>query len=169
MRMKGSVRPELPAIPPGFRPGPPEPPVKSGVPDWCARQDLNLHALRHYHLKVARLPIPPRARNQGCFTATRGLEMVGAVRFELTTSCTRNRRASQATLRPGPKSVGKMGNEGRFAKTILRDNSAAAEQFGTHTWTRSGRPGRAARSPSGRRGCVRASRTSCGACAEDPG
>ena len=28
---------------------------------WCARQDLNLHALRHYHLKVARLPIPPRA------------------------------------------------------------------------------------------------------------
>ena len=29
---------------------------------WCARQDLNLHALRHYHLKVARLPIPPRAQ-----------------------------------------------------------------------------------------------------------
>ena len=30
--------------------------------------------------------------------------MVGAVRFELTTSCTRNKRASQATLRPEPKS-----------------------------------------------------------------
>ena len=29
--------------------------------------------------------------------------MVGAVRFELTTSCTRNKRASQATLRPEPK------------------------------------------------------------------
>ena len=29
--------------------------------------------------------------------------MVGAVRFELTTSCTRNKRASQATLRPDPK------------------------------------------------------------------
>ena len=29
---------------------------------WCARQDLNLHALRHYHLKVARLPISPRAQ-----------------------------------------------------------------------------------------------------------
>ena len=29
-------------------------------------------------------------------------EMVGAVRFELTTSCTRNKRASQATLRPDP-------------------------------------------------------------------
>src|ERR1051326_8385892 len=28
--------------------------------------------------------------------------MVGAVRFELTTSCTRNTRASQATLRPVP-------------------------------------------------------------------
>src|SRR5262245_35593659 len=27
-------------------------------------------------------------------------QMVGAVRFELTTSCTRNKRASQATLRP---------------------------------------------------------------------
>src|SRR6185369_2428375 len=29
--------------------------------------------------------------------------MVGAVRFELTTSCTRNTRASQATLRPEPE------------------------------------------------------------------
>src|SRR6516164_5154869 len=29
--------------------------------------------------------------------------MVGAVRFELTTSCTRNKRASQATLRPDIK------------------------------------------------------------------
>lgn len=28
--------------------------------------------------------------------------MVGAVRFELTTSCTRNKRASRATLRPEP-------------------------------------------------------------------
>jgi membrane protein YdbS with pleckstrin-like domain len=34
----------------------------------------------------------------------RNLEsMVGAVRFELTTSCTRNTRASQATLRPEPE------------------------------------------------------------------
>ena len=30
-------------------------------------------------------------------------KMVGAVRFELTTSCTRNKRASQATLRPDPR------------------------------------------------------------------
>ena len=29
--------------------------------------------------------------------------MVGTVRFELTTSCTRNKRASQATLRPDPR------------------------------------------------------------------
>ncbi len=28
--------------------------------------------------------------------------MVGAVRFELTTSCTRNKRASRTTLRPEP-------------------------------------------------------------------
>jgi serine/threonine protein kinase len=31
-----------------------------------------------------------------------GEKLVGAVRFELTTSCTRNTRASQATLRPEP-------------------------------------------------------------------
>ena len=29
---------------------------------WCGREDLNLHELPHYHLKVARLPIPPRPR-----------------------------------------------------------------------------------------------------------
>jgi hypothetical protein len=29
--------------------------------------------------------------------------MVGAARFELATSCTRNKRASQATLRPDPR------------------------------------------------------------------
>src|SRR5579862_6638615 len=33
----------------------------------------------------------------------RSEKMVGAVRFELTTSCTRNKRASQATLRPEPR------------------------------------------------------------------
>ena len=27
---------------------------------WCEREDLNLHGLPHYHLKVARLPISPR-------------------------------------------------------------------------------------------------------------
>jgi hypothetical protein len=31
-----------------------------GVYLWCGREDLNLHELPHYHLKVARLPIPPR-------------------------------------------------------------------------------------------------------------
>jgi hypothetical protein len=30
---------------------------------WCAWQDLNLHGLRHYHLKVACLPIPPQAHD----------------------------------------------------------------------------------------------------------
>ena len=43
--------------------------------------------------------------------------MVGAVRFELTTSCTRNKRASQATLRPDtgrpkvPRSAADCNNE----------------------------------------------------------
>jgi hypothetical protein len=32
--------------------------------------------------------------------AKNNLKMVGAVRFELTTSCTRSKRASQTTLRP---------------------------------------------------------------------
>ena len=31
---------------------------------WCAREDLNLHALNgHQPLKLARLPIPPLAHN----------------------------------------------------------------------------------------------------------
>ena len=29
------------------------------VKSWCGRGDLNPHARRHYHLKVACLPIPP--------------------------------------------------------------------------------------------------------------
>ena len=41
-------------------------------------------------------PIIPQSNNPAFW------EMVGAVRFELTTSCTRNTRASQATLRPDP-------------------------------------------------------------------
>ena len=27
--------------------------------DWCPEEDSNLHALRHWYLKPARLPIPP--------------------------------------------------------------------------------------------------------------
>ena len=29
---------------------------------WCREQDLNLHALRHWILSPARLPIPPSRR-----------------------------------------------------------------------------------------------------------
>ena len=29
---------------------------------WCAREDSNLHPRKDYHLKVARLPIPPLAQ-----------------------------------------------------------------------------------------------------------
>ncbi len=29
------------------------------LPNWCPGGDLNSHELPHYHLKVARLPIPP--------------------------------------------------------------------------------------------------------------
>lgn len=29
---------------------------------WCAERDLNPHALRHYPLKIACLPIPPPAQ-----------------------------------------------------------------------------------------------------------
>jgi hypothetical protein len=32
---------------------------------YCPGQDLNLHALRRYHLKVVRLPIPPPGRSCG--------------------------------------------------------------------------------------------------------
>ena len=44
--------------------------------------------------------------------------MVGAVRFELTTSCTRNKRASQATLRPDSKQEKMPGGE-TFCNLIL--------------------------------------------------
>src|SRR5262245_40471166 len=42
----------------------------------------------------------PIRRERGREGAHHRRKMVGAVRFELTTSCTRNKRASQATLRP---------------------------------------------------------------------
>ncbi len=45
--------------------------------------------------------------------------MVGAVRFELTTSCTRNKRASQATLRPEPEKL-KVPLDGRFGNSNLK-------------------------------------------------
>ena len=35
---------------------------EAGEEKWCAEQDLNLHTFRHYHLKVACLPIPPYAQ-----------------------------------------------------------------------------------------------------------
>ena len=44
--------------------------------------------------------------------------MVGAVRFELTTSCTRNKRASQATLRPDT-GLRKVPGTGAFCKEIM--------------------------------------------------
>ena len=34
------------------------PPLRSEA--WCGREDSNLHGLPRYHLKVVRLPIPPR-------------------------------------------------------------------------------------------------------------
>ncbi|MFM1770261.1 MAG: hypothetical protein RJA22_2790 [Verrucomicrobiota bacterium] len=43
------------------------PPVAKGglkKERWCAWQDLNLHGFRHYHLKVACLPIPPHAQRR---------------------------------------------------------------------------------------------------------
>ena len=46
-------------------------------------------------------------------------QMVGAVRFELTTSCTRNKRASQATLRPVPKCGGDDGRAAPVPATVF--------------------------------------------------
>ncbi len=33
---------------------------KTRPEDWCGREDSNLHEFPRYHLKVVRLPIPPR-------------------------------------------------------------------------------------------------------------
>ena len=54
--------------------------------------------------------------------------MVGAVRFELTTSCTRNKRASQATLRPDPKCGRKMGNSAARCNGFLWDHKKICRQ-----------------------------------------
>ena len=48
---------------------------------WCGREDLNLHPLQDYHLKVALLPIPPRPL---VFTGTS--YMVSVFRIKLNTS-----------------------------------------------------------------------------------
>ena len=40
-------------------------------------------------------------------------QMVGAVRFELTTSCTRNKRATRLRYAPNQTRIGKCGNAGR--------------------------------------------------------
>lgn len=44
---------------------PSHPGAGSSGEKWCAWQDLNLHGFLHYHLKVARLPIPPHAQSGG--------------------------------------------------------------------------------------------------------
>ena len=36
--------------------------IRSGSPFKCPGQDLNLHGVTRYHLKVVRLPIPPPGR-----------------------------------------------------------------------------------------------------------
>ena len=54
--------------------------------------------------------------------------MVGAVRFELTTSCTRNKRASQATLRPEPTPAGE-GVRCRVEREIANDFRCGLASF----------------------------------------
>ena len=51
--------------------------------------------------------------------------MVGAVRFELTTSYARNKRASQATLRPDPEKTKLYAARAREAILILAEIECA--------------------------------------------
>ena len=104
------------------------PDPKIGGQDWCARQDLNLHALRHYHLKVARLPIPPRAR---FFPRYRYPEVTTP------SDCRRDGRGGeirthdllypkqaryQATLRPVPNAARKLRNGRPRCNGFLSEN-----------------------------------------------
>jgi hypothetical protein len=69
---------------------------KAVFTDWC-----NSELLRTCSLQQTSPPIeagPQFLKTGGVRSGEK--KMVGAVRFELTTSCTRNKRASQATLRP---------------------------------------------------------------------
>src|SRR5271170_4485442 len=79
-------------------------------------------------------------------------KMVGAVRFELTTSCTRNKRASQTTLRPDnwfdmlPRphnnAIGNLGCDGKWRILTLPPISMKRLERGSVT-RRSFRPGNA--------------------------
>ena len=62
--------------------------------------------------------------------------MVGAVRFELTTSCTRNKRASQATLRPEPdgQSVWRRVRWQRLFRGKFRDRAKEEPARGDGAW-----------------------------------
>src|SRR4051812_29467704 len=67
---------------------------------------ISIHAFKTATKYWVRLPEPPAnwvpAPIVFCHHDWAEGKMVGAVRFELTTSCTRNKRASQPTLRPEP-------------------------------------------------------------------
>ena len=69
--------------------------------------------------------------------------MVGAVRFELTTSCTRNKRASQATLRPEPELLvcGAPGEKANMNLPNFETNTFGSTGWliGSHKGARAGR------------------------------
>jgi hypothetical protein len=67
-------------------------PSRSADKLWAIRQAANLRFGWAWSAGARQSQIVDRESEGG--------KMVGAVRFELTTSCTRNKRASQATLRP---------------------------------------------------------------------
>ena len=45
--------------------------LNAGLSAWCERRDSNPHALRHWHLKPGRLPIPPLSQCPGILPASR--------------------------------------------------------------------------------------------------
>ena len=45
--------------------------LKAIEDEWCGREDSNFHASRRYHLKVVRLPIPPRPHANGKYPGRR--------------------------------------------------------------------------------------------------
>ena len=76
----------------------------SVISSWCGRENSNFHALRRYHLKVVRLPIPPRPH-------------AGRTNAHISNSATRNKHMLPGFAVPAKTGVGY--SRGRLGASTL--------------------------------------------------
>ena len=100
-----------------------KPPEAEGE-GWCDREDSNFHASRRYHLKVVRLPIPPRSllksgwdskRRQGVQQGIWGFDdrysMIDERWAGIASTC-----RHIAAFRSSPEAAGRSGGIGRLGE-----------------------------------------------------